>query len=424
MQTIRSRPGGAFTLVEMLVALALVLFILAILSYAFDTALFCFRNLKAMGDLAGKLRSATTILQQDLAASHFEGSKRLSDADFWKDGPPEAGFFRIWQGSRSGSGANIDEGSDFDGVPSYRSVDHMLHFTLAHSGSQRHDFLSAAVPPGSPLLPPHSPELGPWDARYQDSPGTFSSPWAEVAYFLRQQPDTANGTPLYTLFRRRWVVVSNNVHVTPSVPLPQAFDAPASPRNYLYLEMSARPDNSGPNALLYFNSLSDLSMPIRRSGMSPADVAGIPQAADPLSRRPSYPLMADDAPTLDGGRFRSGDVLLTDVISFDVRVLVAGNRTFTDLFDPSVQAYSSNNPAFPRDGSGPQVFDTWSSRNDGTHDYSAWSPLTPAATRATIPLYRDERTGRTIRLKAIQIHLRIWDFKTQQTRQTTVVQAL
>jgi prepilin-type N-terminal cleavage/methylation domain-containing protein len=424
MRIIRFRQRAAFTLIEMLVALALVLFIMSILGYAFDAALSTFGKLKATGDLAANLRSATTILQQDLAANHFEASKRLSDADFWTDGPPEAGFFRIWQGSRSGSGVNVYEGNDLSDVPSFRSVDHMLHFTVTHSGNQRQDFLSAVVPPGSPLLSRRSPELGPWEARYQDSPGTFNSPWAEVAYFLRRSPDDAGGTPLYNLHRRQWLAVSNNVHVAPSVPLRQAFDTAASTRNFLYLEMSARPGGPGPNEWLYFNNLNDLSMPIYRGGMNRADPAGMPQTIDPVTRLPSYPLMGDEAPTLGGRRFQNADLLLTDVISFDVRVLLAGNSDFADLFDPSIQAYSGNNPAFPRNGSGPQVLDTWSSRNDGIHDYSAWSPLTHAVSRATIPLYFDPRTGRTIRVRAIQITLRIWDIKTQQTRQTTLVQAM
>jgi len=424
MRHVRAKHLPAFTLIEMLVALALVLFIMAILSYAFQAGFSTFHKLKATGDLAAKLRSATTIMRHDLAANHFEASKRLSDVDFWKNGPPEAGFFRLWQGSRAGSGANTYEGSDLSGIPSFRSVDHMLHFTVSRSGNQRHDYLSAWVPPDSPLLPPNSVDLGPWEARYQDCPNTFNSPWAEVAYFLRQTPDNANGTPLYSLFRRQWLAVSNNAHISPPVSIRQAFDAPNPPRNSLYLEMSARPDDAHENAFLYFNNPNDLSMPIHRSGMNPVNLAGLPLPVDPVAHRPSYPLMAEDAPTLNQPRFRSADLLLTDVVSFDVRVLLDGNRDFVDLFDPAVQAYSSDNPAFPRNGSGPQVFDTWSSRNDGVYDYSVWSPTSDTATRTTIPLYFDIGTGRFLRILAIQITLRIWDIKTQQTRQTTFVQAL
>jgi prepilin-type N-terminal cleavage/methylation domain-containing protein len=424
MRFVRAKASAGFTLVEMLVALALVLFIMAILSYAFQASLSTFRKLKATGDLAEKLRSATTILRRDLAANHFEGGKRLSDVDFWDNGPPQAGFFRIWQGSRSGSGVNNYEGSDLDGIPSFRSVDHVLHFTVVLSGKQREDYFAAFVPAGSSLLAPHSPDLGPPEARFQDGAGTFNSPWAEVAYFLRRTPDSAGGTPLYNLYRRQWLAVSNNAHISPPVSIREAFDAPTAPHSALYLELSARPDAPRQNAVLYFNNLNDLTMPIRRSGMGLAHLAGLPQSVDPASGRPSYPLMAEDAPTLTQPRFRSADLLLTDVISFDVRVLLAGGRDFVDLFDPSVQMCSGDNPDFPRGGLGPQVFDTWSSRNDGVYDYSAWSPLAHPASYTTIPLYCDVSTGRRIRILAIQITLRIWDVKTEQTRQTTLIQAM
>ena len=54
-------------------------------------------RLKAVGDMNERLRTTTTILRRYLSADHFEGKKRLSDANFWKNGPPREGFLRIWQ---------------------------------------------------------------------------------------------------------------------------------------------------------------------------------------------------------------------------------------------------------------------------------------------------------------------------------------
>ena len=48
---------SAFTIVELLVALALIMFIMAILSEAFVAGLTTFRNLKAVADMAERLRS-------------------------------------------------------------------------------------------------------------------------------------------------------------------------------------------------------------------------------------------------------------------------------------------------------------------------------------------------------------------------------
>src|SRR5438874_1473614 len=52
----RRQLRGAFTLVELLVAMALILFIVSILSAAFTVATNSFRELKASGDMAGRLR--------------------------------------------------------------------------------------------------------------------------------------------------------------------------------------------------------------------------------------------------------------------------------------------------------------------------------------------------------------------------------
>lgn len=69
----------AFTLIEMLVAMALTLFIMVIISQAFVTALEVFSGLKGIGDLQSNLRTASTLMQSDLAQDHFEGKRKLSD---------------------------------------------------------------------------------------------------------------------------------------------------------------------------------------------------------------------------------------------------------------------------------------------------------------------------------------------------------
>ena len=88
-----------FTLVEMMVSLALVLFIMVILTQAFQAGLESFRLLKGVGDMEDNLRSVATILRRDLAADHFEGKRRISDESFWSIGPPREGYFRVWHGT-------------------------------------------------------------------------------------------------------------------------------------------------------------------------------------------------------------------------------------------------------------------------------------------------------------------------------------
>src|SRR6266498_1920925 len=91
-----------FTLVEVLVAMALTIFIMVILSQCFVAGLETFRQLKAIGDMESNMRTATTVLRSDLAADHFESKRRLSDVPFWIQGPPRMGYFRLWQGSWAG----------------------------------------------------------------------------------------------------------------------------------------------------------------------------------------------------------------------------------------------------------------------------------------------------------------------------------
>src|SRR5438309_89982 len=98
---------SGFTLVEMMVAMALTLFIMVILSEAFTVGLETFRLLKATGDMQERLRTVSVILRRDLKADHFPpnmpgvsdtflSGQNLLDPT-WS--PPAQGYFRIWQGS-------------------------------------------------------------------------------------------------------------------------------------------------------------------------------------------------------------------------------------------------------------------------------------------------------------------------------------
>jgi hypothetical protein len=108
------RPG--FTLVEMLVATALIMFIMLILSQAFVQGIDAFRLLKGIGDMEEGLRTATGIMRDDLVADHFEGRRRLSDPSFASQGEaypgltgfyhPREGFFSIVQGATPTASSN------------------------------------------------------------------------------------------------------------------------------------------------------------------------------------------------------------------------------------------------------------------------------------------------------------------------------
>ncbi len=450
-----------FTLVELLVSMALIIFIMAILSGAFQAALGTFRNLKAQGDLAEKLRATTQILQRDLAADHFEGTRRLSDPTFWNNGPPQQGFFQIYQGS-----AGIPEGLDPSNIGSYRSIDHRLAFTVKLRGNDMGDFFSASaagsgnvwIPPVPPATTPTPvvPQLpgglgigaitafGPPESRYQPLPGVagvtgYNYQWAAVAWFLQPQinpttgqpdttaPDPATGAspvPLYTLYRRQCLLVPDNNLVTLSTT--PVGGVPSSLISN-FLEMSCLPDpNTG--TMIFFNNPADITMPSNRST---SGWGGLP----------IYTPIPQTSPLLFGS-----DIVLNDVVSFDVRVLPlypVGVKPpnpadpFVTLFDPPF----TTNFTYTSPVAGPtsMIFDTWSNYSNGINDYSKWN--TPGTPGISIPFWTTNpltyvypvgnASGQTVTVTgsgpiilAIQVTIRIWDFKTSQTRQVTIVQAM
>jgi prepilin-type N-terminal cleavage/methylation domain-containing protein len=418
----------AFTLVEMLVSLALVLFIMVILSQALSTGLETFRQLKATGELDEKLRMASTILRQDLQLDHFEGKRRLSDPSFWIQGAPREGFFHIEQLAKS-----VMEGRDGDNIPSWMATNHRLHFSIKARGSRREDFLTAMVPSDSPLLNPavnttFLPSLQyPPDTRYQDpfnphknTPSPYNSQWAEVAYFLLPNGSAAGGTPLFSLYRRERLAVPNNYDLNWGGKGIPAQNAGA------YASMSCGVEPRG--STLYFNSPTDLTVPERRFGMS----------------RVNSILVSNYTPLGTGE-----DLLLTDVISFTVRILspdvlnqpptparpydhvddpADGPNTFVDLpIVPPPQPQlvppgGRKGPPVPSMGGQVVVngkptiipvigaFDTWSSVQDENYDYYGTTVYYPVP--APLP----------IRLTALQITVRVYDLRTQQVRQITIIQ--
>src|SRR4051794_37836162 len=100
MTTGRNRgPRVAFTITELLVAMALIVFLMSIISAAFGAASKAFRDLKSAGDMAAKLRAIMSLLKRDLAARHLDNPpRRLGDGTWFSAMQPTSqGFFRIWQ---------------------------------------------------------------------------------------------------------------------------------------------------------------------------------------------------------------------------------------------------------------------------------------------------------------------------------------
>ena len=143
-----NNPRYAFTLVELLVSMALILIMLSIMSQAFVIATTTMQGLRDAVEMQEKVRPVLALLQRDLGAYHFEGSKKLSDPDFWKNGPPDQGYFMVWQESPYDSfeGTTV-EGND--GVKFSRSAslaNHMLAFSVKLSGNSPEELFKTQIP--------------------------------------------------------------------------------------------------------------------------------------------------------------------------------------------------------------------------------------------------------------------------------------
>lgn len=416
----------AFTLVELMVAMALIIFIMYVLAEAFSAGAGAFRTLKAIGDMNERLRGASRLLRDYLGAPHFDGKRRMSDLDFWNNGPPLEGFFRIWQTDGGNS-----EGNDVDGNPSFLSSTHHLHFTVRLGGKGKDQFFRAEVAtiPPSPLL-----TLGDPAGRFQDpNSSVFVSPMAEVAFFLQpvRTPENnqeftedpaigASGLQLYTLYFRQRLL--NPINSTVQDAYSQASQ---------YSEISHIQDPSDSTKLLV-NTFADVAIPPRRFGQSTptAIVPLIPPNTAGSGSPSNYASMAQEKGTTHP--LAGSDVVLTDVISFDVRVLldkkaytnVSAAEDFVSLHDNAAGQYWSNTTSFGT----ARVFDTWTSASTTVagQNYRDWKPASgKTPTDVTIPMYQSNLpSGDLIRIRAIQVTIRIWDSKTKQSRQTSVVVAL
>lgn len=466
------RPG--MTLVEMLVALALSVFMMAILSEAFVSGLKSFAQLKALGDLDDRLRTVANVMRRDLRAPHFEGAKRLSECTLsgkpmprleglgnaavidpvalytflnqlrpYQIVSPKLGYFRVEGAPNAGL---FWEGNDSQGRPSYRDIGDALAFTVHLQGNEEEKFFYGRVEPGSPL-----DGFGRVGARYDLTANQmFSSQWAEVFYFLdtdgSQNVPGVNtpGGPIQTfnLYRRRLLLVPDEFSEATviNVPPPTPFYTPPPDTNY-------RTGTPSPAAAYYRdNDVSAFGVDTTNNGPdfyynTPADVQ------HPVRRFPYRAARQTSSGARDGG-----DLLLTNVISFDVKVwdpfayripynspapgsgpasgrgayvdigsdFNSGSNTLPDAASAPgdlllpVYGYTLNqylpSPPNPANTYPLQYFDTGTIRNDSPPAVGPLGPLGPAAATHAYPF------------NSIQITIRVFEPKSKQTRQITIIQ--
>ncbi|MBY0231422.1 MAG: prepilin-type N-terminal cleavage/methylation domain-containing protein [Gemmataceae bacterium] len=403
---------AGFTLVELLVAFALIIFIMSVLAQAFHAAGKVVSDLKAVSDMEERLRGVMVMLRRDLAANHFDESlpgsqRKLSQPTFWDDhlgtlAVPKkpTGFFRLCQ---YGVPSQVPPVAAPGEIPTHTMAGSILHFTVWRPADTPGNMFSATVAATHDALSKGTAEER--EKRFQSAlpqVNPFRSPWGEVGYWMTPSGETtAKGPldpPLYFLRRRQRAMWP----AEPLVGSEAAGDAAAD------RELSV------PNA-----ASTQVNDPVRVT--LPAFRWNATGDVNPAS--PTYSRRVAGFPDGTYPDTSLMDIVLPDVISFEVRVLLQSqvdnnDFEFVDLSDARVQAFAAGSTVYP--ASGAFCFDTWTNQAVGTFSYAGWQA---PGTAATIPLYKPVGAlAAPIRIRAIQATLRIWDHKHQIARQMTMIQ--
>ena len=424
-------PRNAFTLVELMVAMALIILMLSIMSQAFVIATGVMQGLKEVADMQEKIRPAITLLQRDLGANHFEGSKKLSDLEFWDNGPPKEGYFMLWQDKASDVAEGVTNNVTFS--QSAALANHMLAFTVKLPGKSPNDFFDSGLGAsfGNIFFNGAGTPLGMTDSnirRFESNANLIHSDWAEVAYFLG--PHNAGATPVadgntdgknnppslpyFNLYRQQKLVLpSFNIS---GVTLPVATAA-------IKEEISCETSTGT------FNKPSDLTVPWKRMGNRTLNHLG--NRVGPLFSEFVNPSSKVNT-----------DIIATNVISFDVKLLTDLRYDYEDLTtilsQGSYSAYPPvSNYALANGNAAIRVFDTWTTDQGNAansipkYDFGFWNNITgkwqpsgnTAGNNSLIQVWNvANNTG--LNIKAVQISLRIWDQKSNTEKMFVIVQKL
>lgn len=434
----------AFTLTEMMVATALILFIMAIISTAFRSGLDTFSKLNTVGKLQEQLVNSQRIIQRDLAADHFGNTNadgyhgpRLSDQRLdrvnWT--PPTQGYFIAWQKSL----ATVEQSSlaDAEGLTSTRNTQSFLRFTVKlRNDTPPYDipmyrFAQSVIAPKLDRTQYPDSILDPIASGSGVTKYYVTSNWAQVEYFLvptGTSTDAPSSLPLYSLRRKTQLSPGNAPGASsPARSVPST--GPTSTR--LSRTYDPTPSSTGDDILLvnvisfevkflwsgsseYGGNVKHPVNPIAAALPLPFTAANITpgvsnsQAMNDSADWPYSDLPADISRTTlpNDGTTRTPSQTLAWPGVGSRYIDEAPFLYYDSWFDPSTSPLPSGVPSpgpMPNWGT-PPVEDRWASGS-----------LNPNATLPNQPPLR-------IRVKAVQVKLRIWDEKTGQTRQITFMQ--
>lgn len=400
---------SAFTIVELLVSLALVIFIMSLVSTVFVLATKSFRDLKAVGDLSEQLRSAGQLIRQMLKADHFENSMKLSDTNFWipqnSSGQiPEPwnsnqerndtlftwrqGFLRLDQSNPIETIGEPNyqvkqEGTDLDGIPSGRydeRQDHRLSMSIILSGKSPSDYFTAYFSGARPGNIPQQKYQN-----FESSESLLKRKSAEAVLFLAKQesgdsPQTAllsdpsNAKNLYTLNFKSWL-------------LRDTFEPSISSNNP---KVSYDLANT-------MNDIAKVSTPVNRRSF---------QFFQPGNIGASRFGLSDSHPD-------TNSIILRNVVSFQVNLLGPDGQPISlgkdGFFDTSAQVNFNQSTYLTNTGS-------WvGAKLDERKNPPFSNPARANGIRSDLD---------AVRITGVQIIIRVYDPDNEITRQVTITEAL
>lgn len=295
----RRHPRG-MTLVEMLVAMTLTLIMMAAVTQVFATLGQGVNGTRNTAELDDKVRSVAYRLRQDLAGATARMQPPLRPEQ-------NLGYFELIEGPVTDLVTYLPDGTVFlKTSPTSEPYESAIGSDDRLLGDTDDILLFTTRSPAEPF----SGKLGTRGIR---------SPVAEVIWYCRLTPGTLNPR-LFTLYRRQRLVMA---HPGAEPFVDTAFVGPA--RNAV--------DSGPPNAVPFtswpdINNLTDVSCRLQAGYAIPNTLADLTKRENRFCRLGNFPYVFNSASTelaFEPGEQRYGeDVILTNVIGFDVRVLDRG----------------------------------------------------------------------------------------------------
>ena len=395
----RLRPG--FSLTELLVASGIGLTVMAAVATLFGVFSRSLSQSQSTVDLSSRMRATAWKLRQDLDGV-------TCPVVPWLSPDANTGYFEISEGPQRDATLTYAANAGTSNLEA--DTDDVLMFTTR-------------APAGS------------FSGRYQTADKIIESPYAEVAWFCRRaatQP--VNGTTVYNLYRRQLLVLGyvglpefSGNSIAGTVPVPAIYQT---------YDLSLRSEGGR----LHPNTLGDLTKRENRFMHNPA---AFPHAMrlDANARLGYVEAGTQVTGTFDDTPRAWEDVILTNVVSFDVRVFdpqakaQAGTLTPpTPTLYPGDPGYASgagaagayidlgggqggrlSQPADPKSGlvapnvpAGVTTYDTWSQHYEvgrtGLNDPAAYTRAPPYP----------------VPLEGVEVRIRCYDPTSKQVRQVSV----